>query len=60
VSHDRFHTFYERNGHLKQLDVTKCKALERLKFGKSHVKFSIDNERFSALKKRFKEPLSNA
>jgi hypothetical protein len=20
VSHDRFHTFYERNGHLKQLE----------------------------------------
>ena len=38
-----FHTFLERDGHVKQL--------ERLKFGKSHVKFPIDNERFSSLKK---------
>jgi hypothetical protein len=59
VSHDRFHTFYERNDHV-EATRTKFKALERLKFGKSNVKFSIDNERFSALKKRFIEPPRNA
>jgi hypothetical protein len=59
VPHDRSHTFHERDGHV-EATRTKCKVLEQLKFGKSHVKFSIDKERFSALKKQFMEPPSYA